>query len=84
MARRPSGGRWQINGGLGYSLQDWLDTLALPEEANMADVAHARAWRANLLTDWYLTAQQPPWFLARISLKLPRNCSRPPSAADCG
>ena len=33
----------RITGGIGYSLQDWLETLALPEEANMADVAHARA-----------------------------------------
>lgn len=32
----------RITGALGYSLQDWLDTLALPEEANMADAAHAR------------------------------------------
>ncbi len=32
----------RITGGIGYSLQDWLEKLALPEEANMADAAHAR------------------------------------------
>jgi guanine deaminase len=32
----------RITGGLGYSLQNWLETLALPEEANMADAAYAR------------------------------------------
>ena len=34
--------RLRVTGGIGYSLQDWLDKLALPEEANMADEAHAR------------------------------------------
>jgi len=32
----------RVMGGVGYSLQDWLEMLALPEEANMADEAHAR------------------------------------------
>jgi len=32
----------RITGGVGYSLMDWLEALALPEEANMADPAHAR------------------------------------------
>lgn len=33
----------RILGGLGHSLQDWLEKLALPEEARMADTARARA-----------------------------------------
>jgi guanine deaminase len=32
----------RVTGGLGYSLQDWLELVALPEEASMADEAHAR------------------------------------------
>lgn len=32
----------RVTGGIGYSLEDWLETLALPEEANMADEAHSR------------------------------------------
>jgi guanine deaminase len=32
----------RITGGLGYSLLDWLHKLALPEEARLADTAHAR------------------------------------------
>jgi guanine deaminase len=32
----------RITGGLGHSLLDWLDTLALPEEALLADTSHAR------------------------------------------
>ena len=31
----------RILGGLGYSLLDWLDQLALPEEAKLADVSYA-------------------------------------------
>jgi guanine deaminase len=31
----------RIVGGLGYSLLDWLDQLALPEEASLADVGRA-------------------------------------------
>jgi len=33
----------RVTGGLGYSLQDWLEALALPEESRMADPARARA-----------------------------------------
>ena len=32
----------RITGGLGYSLLDWLEALALPEEARLADPTHAR------------------------------------------
>jgi guanine deaminase len=32
----------RILGGLGHSLLDWLEKLALPEEAQLADSAHAR------------------------------------------
>ncbi len=32
----------RITGGLGHSLLDWLEVLALPEEARLADPAHAR------------------------------------------
>jgi guanine deaminase len=32
----------RVIGGLGHSLTDWLESLALPEEASMADPAHAR------------------------------------------
>ncbi len=32
----------RITGGLGHSLLDWLEALALPEEARMADPDHAR------------------------------------------
>ncbi len=32
----------RIIGGIGLTLLDWLDELALPEEARMADVAYAR------------------------------------------
>ncbi len=31
----------RILGGLGYSLLDWLDQLALPEEAKLADISYA-------------------------------------------
>ncbi len=33
----------RILGGLGYSLLDWLEQLALPEEARLADVGYATA-----------------------------------------
>jgi guanine deaminase len=33
----------RITGGLGHSLPDWLDMVALPEETRMADPARARA-----------------------------------------
>jgi len=32
----------RITGGLGYTLLPWLETLVLPEEARLADPAHAR------------------------------------------
>ena len=32
----------RITGGLGHSLLDWLDALALPEEARLADPSYAR------------------------------------------
>ncbi|HVY91320.1 MAG TPA: guanine deaminase, partial [Bryobacteraceae bacterium] len=32
----------RILGGLGLSLMEWLETLALPEEARLGDTAHAR------------------------------------------
>jgi guanine deaminase len=37
----------RILGGLGYSLLDWLDQLALPEEAKLSDVSYAAALAAE-------------------------------------
>lgn len=39
----------RILGGLGYSLLDWLDQLALPEEAKLADVSYATTLAGEFL-----------------------------------
>jgi guanine deaminase len=50
----------RIVGGLGYSLLDWLDQLALPEEARLADPAYAttiaREFTQNLAAHGTTTA----------------------------
>ncbi len=70
----------RITGGLGYSLQDWLETLALPEEANMADASHARVVAREFIHGLVSPGTTPRWYLARTLPKLLRNCSMQPSA----
>ena len=77
--------RLRVIGGLGRSLLDWLDAVALPEEARMADSRYAAATpRAVSCRRWRRTAPPRRWSSARISRRRQPRCSKRPRQRACG
>ena len=73
----------RVIGSLGYSLLDWLEQCALPEEARMADESHTRAVACEFVRALASHGTTTALASAPISPEPPRFYSRRPRPTAC-